>query len=225
MADKYIKVPKLMDVAKYFYIIPWFFRKQFKKSSFFVFNGREYPYFSHPYNGTWMNERAVEIPLIWEQVSSHSPDEVMELGNVLSHYYDVKHLVIDKYEKPKGGIAKDIVDVELSIKFKCIVSISTMEHIGWDEVPRVPGKYFQAIERMRSFLMLGGKMFITIPLGYNLPLQLDLFSGRLGCDQVFYFKRLSREIWDQSTEDRVRNSTYGTKYRSTDGLALCIWQG
>lgn len=225
MKEKYIQSSFLMDMAKYFYAILLFFRMRFSRTLFFRFNGREYAYFTHPYNGTWMNERAVEIPLIWEQVNSCSPEETLEVGNVLSHYFNVKHLVVDKYEKFPGGIAKDIVDVSLPKQFKCIVSISTIEHVGWDEVPRVSGKYLQAIEKMRLFLMPGGKMFITIPLGYNLPLQLDLFSGNLGCDQVFYFKRLSREVWSQSSEDQVRNSTYGIKYRTTDGLAICMWQG
>ena len=29
----------------------------------FTFRGREFPYFVHPYNQTWANERAVEIPV------------------------------------------------------------------------------------------------------------------------------------------------------------------
>ncbi len=225
MADKYIQAPKLMDIAKYFYGILWLFRRQFVKPSYFKFNNRDYVYFSHPYNGTWMNERAVEISLIWEEVSSYAPGTVLEVGNVLSHYFDVKHLVVDKYEKFAGGIAEDIIDVDLTRKFDCIVSISTVEHIGWDEIPRVPGKHILAIKKMRQLLQPGGKMFITFPLGHNPSLDQDLFSGRLNCDQMFYFKRLTRELWVESSQDQVRGSTYGKKYRSTDGLAVCVWRG
>lgn len=225
MTDQYLKIPKLMDVAKYFYSIPWFFRKYFAKPSFFKFDGREYAYFSHPYNGTWMNERAVEIPLIWEQVASHSSDAVLEVGNVLSHYFQVKHLVVDKYERLPGVISDDILDVDLPQKFNCIVSISTLEHVGWDESPRVPGKHIQAIKKMKQLLSPDGKMFATIPLGYNPSIDEDLFAGRLGSDQISYFKRLGNDMWRESSRDKVRDSSYGKKFRTTDGLALCVWRG
>lgn len=213
-----------MDIAKYIYSILLFFRRLHKQPSSFTFNNRELSYFEHPYNGTWMNERAIEIPLIWEQVISHSPSTVLEVGNVLSHYFAVEHLVIDKYEHRPGVISEDILDVNLSQNFDCIVSISTLEHIGWDEIPRVPGKYIQAIRKMKQLLSTNGKLFATIPLGYNPNIDQDLFNEKLGCNQVFYFKRLTKDAWQETSIDHVRNSRYGKLYRTTDGLALCVWQ-
>src|SRR5262249_52539414 len=34
----------------------------------FTFQSARYPYFLHPYNLTWSNERAVEIPIAWAAV-------------------------------------------------------------------------------------------------------------------------------------------------------------
>lgn len=214
-----------MDVAKYAYGIPWLFRKLFFKPSSFKFNSRDYAYFSHPYNGTWMNERAIEIPLILEQVAAHSPEAVLEVGNVLSHYFKSSHLVVDKYERRADVISQDILEVDLPRKFDCIVSISTLEHVGWDEMPRVPRKHLQAIVKMKSLLLPGGKMFATIPLGYNPSFDEDLFSGGLGCDQVDYFKRLTSTAWRESVQAEVLDSSYGKKYRAADGLAFCVWLG
>jgi SAM-dependent methyltransferase len=224
MTDKFLKKPGLMDVAKYVYSIPWFLRKLLVRPSYFEFKDREYAYLSHPYNGTWMNERAVEIPLIWEEVAKHPPEDVLEVGNVLSHYFRVEHLVVDKYERRSGVISKDILDVDLRRRFDCIVSVSTLEHVGWDEVPRVPGKHLQAIEKMRQLLTPDGRIFATIPLGYNPTIDADLFAGRLRCDQISFFKRLGSAVWRESSMEEVRESTYGKRFRTTDGLTWCVWR-
>src|SRR5688500_10310340 len=224
MPEKYRGMPKLMDMAKYIYSILLLFRRFYKQTSSFTFNNREFSYFEHPYNGTWMNERAIEIPLILEEVKSHSPDRVLEVCNVLSHYFTVEHLVIDKYEHQSKVISEDILIINLSQKFDCIVSISTLEHIGWDEMPRVPGKYIQAINRMKQLLSTNGKLLATVPLGYNPNFDQDLFNEKLGFNQVFYFKRLTKDTWQETSLDQVRNSRYGKMYRTTDGLALCVWQ-
>lgn len=223
MSENYLGSASLMDVAKYAYTIMLFIRKLYRRPATFLFNQREYTYFEHPYNGTWMNERALEIPVVWEEVRSHAPDMLLEVGNVLSHYFDVKHTVIDKYEHRPGVISKDIMDIKLDRKFNCIVSISTLEHIGWDENPRVPGKHLQAIARMRQLLSSNGKLLATIPLGYNPTFDRDIFDGRLECSHVFYFKRLSKDAWRETTEAHVRDSSYGKEYRTTNGLAVCEW--
>lgn len=224
MPEKYIGMPKLMDLAKYIYGFMLFFRRLYRQPASFIFNNHTYTYFEHPYNGTWMNERIIEIPIVWEQVKSHSPETILEVGNVLSHYFSVKHLVVDKYERQPGVISDDILDVNLSQKFDCIVSISTLEHIGWDEMPRVERKYVSAIEKMKHLLSANGKLLATIPLGYNPIIDQDLFNEKLGCNQVYYFKRLTTDTWQEASLEQVRNSQYGKNYRTTDGLALCVWQ-
>jgi len=225
MPESYVSSSILMDVAKYVYSFLYFVRRVYiRRPATFLFDCQVLTYFEHPYNGTWMNERAVEIPLILHCAKSYPPSTVLEVGNVLSHYFDVKHSVVDKYEHRQGIISKDILDVEISQNYDCIVSISTLEHIGWDEVPRVPGKHLRAIEKMKQLLSVDGKMFATIPLGYNPSFDNDLFNGSLGCHQVSFFKRLASEKWCEASQDEVRNSKYGQRYRTTDGLALCTWR-
>lgn len=223
MSEKYLGSPFLMDMAKYFYGILLFVRKQYRQPASFTFENREYAYFEHPYNGTWMNERALEIPLAWTEIQSYSPNKVLEVGNVLSHYFEVKHPVVDKYEQRLGVISKDIMDVSFDHKFDCIISISTIEHIGWDEIPRVPEKCIWAIEEMKQMLSENGRLFITIPLGYNTYLDKYLFDGKIEFSRVYFFKRLNRYEWQESGREQVLGSTYGRKYRSTDGLAICVW--
>ncbi len=99
----------------------------------FTFNKRTYRYFCHSYGSTWANERAVEVPIIWEEVRKHEAQRILELGNVLSHYYPVHHDIVDKYEKSAGVTNVDILDLDTSKDYDLIVSISTVEHIGCDE--------------------------------------------------------------------------------------------
>ena len=117
----------------------------------FQFDGQEYEYLYHPYNRTWKNERGVEIPIFRELLFKHEGKRVLEVGNVLSHYFPIHHEVVDKYEVAPGVINRDIVEFVPQDKFDLIISISTLEHVGWDEQPQKPIKLLQAIDHLRSF--------------------------------------------------------------------------
>jgi hypothetical protein len=86
------------------------FRIVSKRQWRFTFNERQYCYFYHPYHETWRNERAVELPIIWEEVEEHDAERILELGNVLSHYHYVHHDIVDKHEKGDVVMNLDIID-------------------------------------------------------------------------------------------------------------------
>ena len=67
--------------------------------SSFAWQGRQVGYFHHRYHYTWLNERAVETALALEVLREHAGRDILEIGNVLSHYLPVEHLVVDKYER------------------------------------------------------------------------------------------------------------------------------
>jgi SAM-dependent methyltransferase len=137
----------------------------------FQFKGQLYRYFYHPYNKTWRNERAVEIPICKGLLSDYNKKNILEVGNVLSHYFPCSHTVVDKYEKGSGLINTDISEYHTDKKFDLIISISTLEHVGWDEIPKDPSKILKSVEQMKKMLAPDGRIFITIPLGYNPDLQ------------------------------------------------------
>jgi hypothetical protein len=90
---------------------------------------------------------------------------VLELGSVLSHYFPIAHDVVDKYEVRPGAINQDIVGFVLQQKYDLIVSISSLEHVGWDEEPRPP-KLLEAINHLRSTCPSPGGSFIaSLPVG------------------------------------------------------------
>ena len=48
-----------------------------------------------------------------------------------------------------------------------IMSISTIEHVGWDETPRDPKKILLALENLTGCLASGGEIVVTLSIGYN----------------------------------------------------------
>jgi SAM-dependent methyltransferase len=142
-----------------------------------------------------MNERAVEISLAVSELSiaQKNHKRILEIGNVLSHYVPTNHIIVDKYEKEKGVINKDIVDYMPRGKFDLILCISTLEHVGWDEPKKEKVKTKQAAEKVRSLLKPGGKAFFTFPFGYNPHLDKYVRTNTLGLDRMWFMERIG---WD-----------------------------
>jgi len=191
-----------------------------KKDSRFVFEGAEYEYLYHDYNKTWACERAVEVPIIWRIVRAHQSKQILEVGNVLSHYFDTQHVIVDKYEKGPGVLNEDILDYSPTTRFDLVVSISTVEHIGWSTMhgPRDPPLAIRALDKMSSLLRPSGELWFTIPMGYNSFLDGMVKSRNLGLSRMYFMKRISGDnVWIQcNLEDAVGQQYGGFKLRWTD---------
>jgi len=170
----------------------------FKKQLTFVFNGQTYKEFYHWYNTTWRGSRAraIEIPIILDLLEN-CDGEVLEVGNVLLHYSNIPHDVVDKYEIGENIINEDICDFNNGDKYDLIVSISTLEHIGWDEEPKNPSKVITAFENLYTMLKPHGKIIFTIPLGYNSYID-DLIINNLSSTSTEeYFMKIVDGKWVQ----------------------------
>lgn len=165
----------------------------------FDYRGERLLYLADRYNTTWLNERTVEVPIALNHVNDALArgGTVLEVGNVLSHYGLSGHVVVDKYEQAPGVINVDVMDFNPEEKFDLVVSISTVEHIGWDELPREPEKAIEAIEHLRSLVAPGGELVVTIPPGYNEFLDQALHDGRVHFDSVFAMRKRDRSLrWE-----------------------------
>lgn len=168
-----------------------------KRQGKFIFNNEEYDYLIHPYNYTWRNERIVEIPIIQKFIKKYSDKKILELGNVTSHYLDINHTVLDKYEKAQGVINKDVVDFKPRKKFDLIISISTLEHVGWDENGDYK-KILKAISNLKKLLNKNGQIIFTHPLGYNFFMDEFLRKGKIKINKAYLMQRISEENeWKQ----------------------------
>jgi len=185
-----------------------------KKEKIFTFNGKIYEYFYHDYNATWAGERTVEIPIIWEMVKEQRSRgaKILEVGNVLSHYFNSNHTVVDKFERWPGVINEDILSFNPEEKFDLIVSISTLEHIGWSLKRGVedPEGFSKAVAKLRMLLNEGGQIWFTVPIGYNPYVDEVLRRGALNDAEMFFMKRTSYDNkWLQCDFSQVADYPYG----------------
>jgi SAM-dependent methyltransferase len=175
----------------------------------FRHDGADHAYLRHAYNYTWLNERAVEVPLAEAVLAGHDPARVLEVGNVLSHYRPVRHTVVDKYEQRPGVHNVDVVDVDLPGPFDLILAVSTLEHVGLDEDVQDPGKPARAIAHLASLVAPGGRLWCTVPVGYNPELDRRLREDGLGFTRLSALRRLDRaNRWAEAPLDEVWDIGY-----------------
>ena len=143
------------------------------------------------------SERAVEVPLARKFVEWARFNTFLEVGNVLNYYYDFPpHDVIDKYEVWPGVQNVDVADYDPAQPYDVVVSISTIEHVGFDEPPRDPAVAPRALDRLRSFLSSEGRAMVTAPVGYNPGVDAYLDAAPSTGWVVRYFARgVSRFEW------------------------------
>jgi hypothetical protein len=207
--------------------IPFWFNyyKLLKSHRTFVFKLEKYKYFYHKYNTTWHNERTVEIPIVWHIVENEK-GKILEVGNVLSHYFTVNYDIVDKYEKAERVLNKDVTEIDLSEHYDLIVSISTLEHVGWDENPTDKEKLndsektLLAIENLKRLLKPKGKIIVTAPLGYNPHLDHLVKSGKIGFTSQYFLKRISKNRWVETDWDCVKDSKFNSPYPFANALVV-----
>lgn len=193
--------------------------------STFVADGEVLAYAHEPYNNTWLNERAVELALARRVLEGHEPARVLEVGNVLSHYGEVLHDVVDKYETAYGVDNVDVSDLTASARYDLVVSISTIEHVGLDEPVLDPHKPGRALERLREALAPGGLLWVTLPIGYNLELDRRLRAGDYGFTSMVAFAREPRRnVWRQVPVDEVWGCSYDRLLYTAHGLVVAEYR-
>ena len=196
------------------------------RPSTFSFRGKSYRYFWHRYNSTWRNERAVEIPIARSFIGVIPAARVLEIGNVLSHYGRVSHEVVDKYERAEYVKNEDVCDFRSEKKYDLILSISTLEHVGWDEEPKDEMKVMRAFENLRRLLAPEGRLVVTIPLGYNPALDRMIGEGRLSFAECVFLKRDSRRNnWREVSAEDVRFPRYDWQTYTAHELVVGIMEG
>lgn len=201
----------------------WYY-KLFCSNKRFNFNGSELKYFYHLYNCTIANERAIELSLASRLIKKYHGKKILEVGNVLSHYFPVSHEIVDKYEKAKGVINCDISEFVPSYKYDLIISISTLEHMGMDYGEKTEGKKaLTSIKYLKNLLNKGGQIFVTIPLGWNKALYDRIKKSPGLFDIEYYFKKISPlNDWIQvNRTDALKSKPFDKK----SGNTLLVYVG
>jgi hypothetical protein len=197
-------------------IIPTLPKKTFR------YKGAELPYLYHRYNMTWASERCVEVPIGRWWAARFPPAQVLEVGNVLSHYSPVQHDILDKFEKGAGVINEDILAFKPAKKYQLIFSISTFEHIGFDDEAEGSSadKILGAIQACRSLLSPGGQLVITIPINYNPELDDLIAKGQLPSTARAFLARRGYTDWLETDQASALNARYKTPFPYANAIMV-----
>ena len=192
-------------------------RKNFGAQTF-AFDGKEHRYEIHPF--ILDNERAVEIGLARTFLDAHSGN-ILEVGNVLGNFTPHVHDVVDKYEVAPGVINEDIITFAPAKKYDAIITLSTLEHVGWDETPRTPEKILAAIAHLKTLLAPGGELLATMPVGYNVFLDQVVREQRTGFGEVKFLVRTSaNNRWQEAPLAEAMPKKFGEPYGCANALIV-----
>ncbi len=190
----------------------------------FTLAGTSRRYFVHDYTTTWRNERAVEIPLALEFVERHRGTRLLEVGNVTRHFdRRVDHVVVDKYDVRPGVLSEDIETFTAAEPFDALLSISTLEHVGWDEEPRDPAKLERVLARLGDLVVADGPVLVTVPMGYNTALDALVRDDALPFAERRFLARRPDGTWAEVDADEALAHAYGHPFEAAN--AICIGTG
>ena len=186
----------------------------------FFFRNQAYEYFIHSYNTTWLNERIIEIPIILSFIEPKK--RILEIGNVLSHYINIDWDVLDKFEKAEGVINEDVVDYIPDEKYDLIISVSTLEHVGFDDNKKDDNKISKALDNLRhNCLKTKGEIVVTLPIGYNKKMDEKLFANQLGFNEACFLRRISKNNeWEKIKKKDAVRGQYNYPYPAAN--VVCI---
>lgn len=183
----------------------------------FSFDGLRLAYFYDRYNLTWLNERAVEVPLARRALARGG--RRLEVGNVLAHYGHRDHEIVDKYERAPGVRNVDVLALDPDLRWDVVISISTVEHVGLDDEPFDPRRAVEAVRLLAGAVAPGGELLITVPVGYNTALDDGLLAGEVPevrIDALLHTGRGPR--WRQVAPEEAAASPYDFAEKTARGL-------
>ncbi len=188
----------------------------------FQYHGQSLPYFYHRYNMTWASERCVEVPIARWWASQLPPIDTLEIGNVLSHYGPVAHDILDKFEKAPGVINNDILAFKPTRRYNLILSISTFEHIGFDDAAEGSSaeKILAAIRASQSLLTPDGKLVVTIPIGYNPDLDRLIATNQLTPGPKDFLARTGHTEWTPTDQTSALKARYKSPFPYANAIMV-----
>lgn len=201
-------------------------RMQRSPAATFSLGDQKFFYLYHPYNRTWENERAIEVSIARKllEASHKKGQQILEVGNVLNHYCDIPHTVVDFYERGRRIINEDIVNFSPRNSYDLIISVSTIEHIGYDtgEIPDAD-KSVRAIHKLKSLLKKGGIILLTFPMGYNSNLDSAVKTNPELFGELRFFQKISSDNkWLEVDYRSGILARYGSPYKFANTIVIAV---
>lgn len=165
----------------------------------FLFDRQLYKYAVFRDGDVYANEKTIELPIFKRAVKNGG--NVLEIGNVLKrHYPELTHITLDKTSKGKGIINKDVFEFQPKKKYDLVVAVSSVLD---------PKLLLPTIESMK---LLGNRVFISVPLGYDPDLDTEI--KKITGGRLIIMKRISRENRWVESRNLGSKMRYGYPYEN-----------
>ena len=187
----------------------------------FVFDGETLEYFYAKYNVTWVTERVLEVPIGLRLLEIAGAENTLEVGNVLGHYISARHTVLDKFERGEKIINEDIVAFKPGRTYDLILSISTFEHIGYEDDGEPDAeKIRNAIAACQRLLSPKGRLIITVPFGYNPYMDRYIAEDKIKPERAWYFEKTNKLDWKETTKEAALKRKYARPYPFANAIMV-----
>jgi len=184
----------------------------------FVFQNRTYNYCRSFSRYSFSTERTIEIPIILAELNQNM--KILEVGNVLHRHCNYKRDVVDKYEKGNNILNCDIIEFHSTEKYDRVVSISTLEHIGFDENIIDPDKTIHAVKKMIALTKPKGKVIISVPLGHNPYMDKHVAEHKIPYTSIALMERTNKYTWIEIEYDPNREYICDYPYPLGNSIAI-----
>lgn len=105
--------------------------------------------------------------------------------------------------------------------FDLVVSISTLEHTGFEEEVPDPDKPARAAAHLAGLLAPGGTAIVTFPLGYNPALDALVASRPDTLGKIRGLRRVSADNrWIETEVSDLLGARYGSPYPNANALVV-----
>ncbi|MSX11944.1 MAG: hypothetical protein F2811_05355 [Actinobacteria bacterium] len=198
--------------------------RRIRREPIFTLGDAQFAYRDSWHNWTWLNERAVEIPIAAAALAGVSKSRAVEVGAVMTHYGAHGHRVVDKYENGVEIEQIDIFDLPPEPIYDLVLSVSTLEHVGWDEPNRDAELALSAAEHLKLLVAPGGELLVTVPVGYHPRLDAAIRSGELEFDEVLALRcHYPSMIWREVEPSTVDDAEYDSLIYRAEAVLICRW--
>lgn len=152
-------------------------------------------------------ERTIEIPIAKRWIENKI--NILEIGAVLPYFCEVNHDIVDPSDN-RANIKKYFHEID--IKDKNILSISTIEHIGLADYGNTYININGAAESIKRIMDESSDFLISIPIGYNLPLD-NWIENNQHLFNTFGYRKQSHgpSIWEYETKINFKTN-YGQPF-------------
>jgi len=167
--------------------------------------------------GLQRTARSVEIALGKLAFERFKGQYILEVGNTLHQYIGGYHLCVDQFDPEQRVIQKDILGFEAFGAFDLVISISTIEHIGYDTTyhgneKKEGWRAVQATRHCYNLMRDGGSLLATWDIGANPFLDLAIEQKVIPFGSYYYLAQDPETLqWSEISQEQLkeREALYG----------------